>query len=155
MEYTSRAVGNAALTTGIIGTSLGALSGAGGLAGLFGLGPRPAPADPGDKPVTRYEMGLFKEIADKNDEIVLLKANQYSDNKDAGLQAQISQQAVWNATAGATLGCLTQQIQQLQSMTKLMIPNSSVAPGWGAVVVEPVIAPAAAAQGTGTTTTGG
>lgn len=149
MEYTSRAVGNAALTTGIIGTSLGALSGAGGLAGLFGLGPRPAPADPGDKPVTRYEMGLYKEISEKNDEIVLLKANQYSDNKDAGLQAQISQQAVWNATAGATMGCLAQQIQQLQGMTKLMIPNSSVAPGWGAVTVEPTPAPATA------TTTGG
>lgn len=152
MEYTSRAVGNAALTTGIIGTSLGALSGAGGLAGLFGFGPRGPvpPMDPGDKPVTRYEMGLFKEIADKNDEIILLKANQYSDNKDAGLQAQISQQAVWNATAGATIGCLTQQIQQLQSMTKLMIPNANVAPGWGAVTVEPTPAPA-----TATTTTGG
>lgn len=149
MEYTSRAVGNAALTTGIIGTSLGALSGAGGLAGLFGLGPRPAPADPGDKPVTRYEMGLYKEISEKNDEIVLLKANQYSDNKDAGLQAQISQQAVWNATAGATMGCLAQQIQQLQGMTKLMIPNGNIAPGWGAVTVEPTPAPAA------TTTTGG
>lgn len=147
MEYTSRAVGNAALTTGIIGTSLGALSGAGGLAGLFGLGPRPAPADPGDKPVTRYEMGLFKEIADKNDEIVLLKANQYADNKDAGLQAQISEQAVWNATAGATMGCLAQQIQQLQSITKLMIPNNNVAPGWGAVTVEPTPAPATATTG--------
>lgn len=149
MEYTSRAVGNAALTTGIIGTSLGALSGAGGLAGLFGLGPRPAPADPGDKPVTRYEMGLYKEISEKNDEIVLLKANQYADNKDAGLQAQISQQAVWNATAGATMGCLAQQIQQLQGMTKLMIPNGNIAPGWGAVTVEPTPAPAT------TTTTGG
>lgn len=150
MEFTSKAVGNAALTTGIIGTSLGALSGAGGLAGLFGIGPRPTPpADPGDKPVTRYEMGLFKEIADKNDEIVLLKANQYSDNKDAGLQAQISQQAVWNATAGATLGCLAQQIQQLQGVTKLMIPNANIAPGWGAVTVEPTPAPAT------TTTTGG
>lgn len=149
MEYTSRAVGNAALTTGIIGTSLGALSSAGGLAGLFGLGPRPAPVDPGDKPVTRYEMGLYKEISEKNDEIVLLKANQYADNKDAGLQAQISQQAVWNATAGATMGCLAQQIQQLQGMTKLMIPNANIAPGWGAVTVEPTPAPAT------TTTTGG
>lgn len=30
MEYASRAVGNAGLTTGIIGTALGALNGAGG-----------------------------------------------------------------------------------------------------------------------------
>jgi hypothetical protein len=31
MEYASRAVGNAGLATGIIGTALGALNGAGGL----------------------------------------------------------------------------------------------------------------------------
>lgn len=128
MEYTSRAVGNAALATGIIGTSLGALSGAGGLAGLFGFGPRPLPPDPGDKPVTRFEMGLYKEISEKNDEIVLLKANQYSDNKDIGLQAQISQQVAWNAGATATMGCLAQQIQQLQGITKLMIPEANIAP---------------------------
>lgn len=154
MEFTSKAVGNAALTTGIIGTSLGALSSAGGLAGIFGLGPRNAPpADPGDKPVTRYEMGLFQEINAKNDEITMLRANQYSDNKDLGLQAQISQQAVWNAGATATMGCLAQQIQQLQSVTKLMIPNGNIAPGWGAVVVEPAAAPVTA-QTTGTTTGG-
>jgi len=35
MEYTSRGVGNAALATGIIGTSLGALTGAGGLAAII------------------------------------------------------------------------------------------------------------------------
>lgn len=31
MEYASREVGNAGLTTGIIGTTLGALNGAGGI----------------------------------------------------------------------------------------------------------------------------
>lgn len=148
MEYASNAKANTGVALGAVGTGLGVLSGAGGLAGLLGIGPRNAPPpDPGDRPVTRYEMGLFKEISEKNDEIVLLKANQYADNKDAGLQAQINQQAVWNATAGATLGCLTQQIQQLQSMTKLMIPNSSIAPGWGAVTVEPTPAPATATAG--------
>lgn len=148
MEYASNAKANTGVALGAVGTGLGVLSGAGGLAGLLGIGPRNAPPpDPGDRPVTRYEMGLFKEISEKNDEIVLLKANQYADNKDAGLQAQINQQAVWNATAGATLGCLAQQIQQLQSMTKLMIPNSSVAPGWGAVTVEPTPAPATATAG--------
>lgn len=148
MEYASNAKANTGVALGAVGTGLGVLSGAGGLAGLLGIGPRNAPPpDPGDRPVTRYEMGLFKEISEKNDEIVLLKANQYADNKDAGLQAQINQQAVWNATAGATLGCLAQQIQQLQSMTKLMIPNSSIAPGWGAVTVEPTPAPATATAG--------
>ena len=148
MEYASNAKANTGVALGAVGTGLGVLSGAGGIAGLLGIGPRNTPpADPGDKPVTRYEMGLFKEISEKNDEIVLLKAEQYADNKDAALQAQINQQAVWNATAGATMGCLAQQIQQLQGMTKLMIPNSSVAPGWGAVTIEPTPAPATATTG--------
>ena len=155
MEYASKAVGTAALTTGIIGTSLGAIASAGGVAGILGLGGRQAPADPGDKPVTRYELGLVREIGDKNDEIVLLKANQYSDNKDLGLQAQISAQAVWNATAGAAIDCINKQIQQLQSMTKLVIPNGNVAPGWGAVLVEPVLAPTSANQSSTSTATGG
>lgn len=148
MEYASNAKANTGVALGAVGTGLGVLSGAGGLAGLLGIGPRNAPPpDPGDRPVTRYEMGLFKEISEKNDEIVLLKAEQYADNKDAGLQAQINQQAVWNATAGATMGCLAQQIQQLQSVTKLMIPNGSIAPGWGAVTIEPTPAPATATTG--------
>ena len=148
MEYASNAKANTGVALGAVGTGLGVLSGAGGLAGLLGIGPRNAPPpDPGDRPVTRYEMGLYKEISEKNDEIVLLKAEKYADNKDAGLQAQINQQAVWNATAGATMGCLAQQIQQLQSVTKLMIPNSSVAPGWGAVTIEPTPAPATATTG--------
>ena len=36
MEYASKAVGTAGLSLGIIGTSLGALAGAGGLAGWLG-----------------------------------------------------------------------------------------------------------------------
>lgn len=131
MEYTSRGVGNAALATGIIGTSLGALSSAGGLAGIFGLGPKnappPPPPDPGDRPVTRYEMGLFKEISEKNDEIVLLKAAQYSDGKAAGLQAQISEQVAWNAAANVTMANIAGQIQQLYGITKLMVPSSNIA----------------------------
>lgn len=39
MEYASRAVGNAGLATGIIGTALGALNGAGGL-DFLNFGPR-------------------------------------------------------------------------------------------------------------------
>ena len=127
MEYASRAVGNAGLTTGIIGTALGAMAGAGGLAGLLGFNPQ-RPQDPGDKPVTRYEMGLIQQINDRDNEIVLLKANQYADNKDDGLQAQINQQAVWTAGATATMGFMTQQIQALYGITKLMIPESAISP---------------------------
>lgn len=46
MEYASKAVGNAGLTTGIIGTALGAMASAGGVAGLLGVNPQKPPVDP-------------------------------------------------------------------------------------------------------------
>ena len=140
MEYASKAVGTAGLSLGIIGTSLGALAGAGGLAGLLGVRPGPG-GDPGDRPVTRYEMGL---IAENNQ----LKAQQYTDMRAAGLQQQISGQAVWNATQEGIMRCQNQQIQQLYSLTKLVVPNGNVSPGWGpveVVPVTPIVAPATVA----------
>lgn len=141
MEYASKAVGTAGLSLGIIGTSLGALAGAGGLAGLLGVRPGPG-GDPGDRPVTRYEMGLITENTQ-------LKAERYTDAKAAGLQAQIGQQAVWNATQEGVLRCQAQQLAQLYTLTKLTIPNGNVSPGWGpveVVPVAPIVAPAVAAE---------
>ena len=129
MEYASKAVGTAGLSLGIIGTSLGALAGAGGLAGLLGIRPNQG-GDPGDRPVTRYEMSL---IAENNQ----LKAQQYTDMRANGLQQQISQQAVWNATQEGVMRCQAQQLAQLYSLTQLTIPNGNVTPGWGPVVVAP------------------
>ena len=131
MEYASKAVGTAGLSLGIIGTSLGALAGAGGLAGLLGLRPGDRQnGDPGDRPVTRYEMGLITENTQ-------LKAQQYTDARANGLQAQIGQQAVWNATQEGVLRCQAQQLAQLFGMTRLTIPNANVSPGWGPVDVYP------------------
>lgn len=130
MEYASNAKGNAALTTGIIGTALGAMASAGGLAGLLGVKPANQTEDPGDRPVTRYEMGLIQENT-------ILKAQQYSDVRANGLQQQISNQAVWNATQEGILGMQRQQIDQLYSLTKLVVPNDSVTPGWGPVSIKP------------------
>ena len=86
-EYASNAKGNAALTTGIIGTALGginALGGLGAIGGLFGNNNKqqpvvvpppppfpppfgPFPPEPGDRPVTRYEMGLWQRINEQGD----------------------------------------------------------------------------------------
>lgn len=134
MEYASKSVGNAALTTGIIGTALGVLDGFGGIANLFG--PR-QPMDPGDRPVTRHEMDLYQQINAANAEIASLKGQKYTDVVANGLQQQLSTQAVWNATQAANLQCLQGQVAQLQGMTKLVIPNDSVMPGWGHVTVYP------------------
>lgn len=130
MEYASKAVGTAGLTLGIIGTSLGALAGAGGLAGVLGVRPGNQGGDPGDRPVTRYEIGLISE----NNQ---LKAQQYADMRAYGLQQQISQQAVWNATQEGVLRCQAQQLAQLYTLTQLTIPNGNVSPGWGPVNIFP------------------
>lgn len=155
MEYASRAVGNAGLATGIIGTALGALNGAGGL-DLLNVGPR-RPRDEGDIPVTRHDMGLYRELSEKDFKIASLEANKYTDQQvrelsdkmnakiDAfaaqtgmrfdGVQQQLNAQSVWNATQQGVLGCLQGQVAQLQSMTQLVIPNRSVMPGWGPVEI--------------------
>ena len=127
VQYASNGKANLAVTLGAIGTGLGAMAGAGGLAGLFGMTPN---NDPDNKPVTRYEMGLISENT-------LLKANQYADTRANGLQAQISQQSVWNATQEGLIRAQAQQIQQLYSLTKLVVPNDSVMPGWGSVSIKP------------------
>lgn len=153
MEYASKNVANAGLATGIVGTALGAMNGVGGLAGLLGFHPN-QPMSDGDRPVTRYEMGLYQEINAEKTENSLLKAQMYADKGDSGLQQQIGAQAVWNATQMGAIQMLQGQIAQLYSMTKLTIPNGNINPGWGGATVIPT--PVASIQNTQTNTgTGG
>ena len=132
VQYASNGKGNLGVTLGAIGTGLGALSGNGGLNALFGRS-----TDPEDRPVTRYEMKLIQESIAKDNEIALLKAQMYSDNKAAAIQAEIGNQNVMNATREGILGMQKAQIDQLYSMTKMVIPNTAVTPGWGGVSVKP------------------
>lgn len=135
MEYASNAKGNAALTTGIIGTALGAINSVGGIGGLLGVG---KPQTEGDRPITRYEMGLYQQINEKNNEITLLKANEFSMAQSNVLQQQMNAQAVYNAQSNTMLGVLQQQIQ---SVTRLMVPNENLAPGYGRAFVAAYPAP--------------
>ena len=145
MEYASRAVGNAGLTTGIIGTALGALNGAGGLAGLMGNG---APRHESDEFITRYEADMMTKLEEKDRQIALLEADKYTDQKIAemyekidrrfgAVEGQLAQQAVYNATNNGAINCIQGQIAQLYSLTRLVVPNASVMPGWGNVTVTP------------------
>ena len=84
----SKGVANAGLTTGIIGTSLGALNalgGAGGLlGGLFGgnCGNAWNMAGCSDNMlINRYELGQSQEIESLKSQIALRDANTYSDSK--------------------------------------------------------------------------
>ena len=153
VQYASNGKANAALTTGIIGTSLGAIASMGGLAGLLGLAPQDS--DPNEKPVTRYEMGLIRDTMAKDSEIAALKGQLYTDNKIAGIQAEISAQAVWNATQEGVIRLQAAQLAQLYGMTKLVIPNDNVAPGWGPAFVVPGVPPIPTVQATPPTVSSG
>ena len=149
-EFASKGVAGAGLGTGIAGLSLGVLNAMGGcglLGGLFnGNG-----CCSENTAVNRYELNLNQEIAAKDSRIGLLESQIYVDQKLTdvvkdytaqinNLQAQISQQAVYNATMNGTVSCIQGQIAQLQSLTKLVVPNTSVCPGWGNVTITPAAA---------------
>ena len=143
MEYASKGVGTAGLTTGIIGTALGAM-GTGILPGLFNGNGNCCNSD--NMPVNRYEASQNARIAQLETEVKLRDANTYTDQKILevyryfdgkleGVNAAICQQNVYNATNTAALNCMSGQIAQLMSLTKLVVPNGSICPGWGDVTV--------------------
>jgi hypothetical protein len=81
-NYASNGKANAALTTGIIGTSgfgLSLLNGMGGLGGLFGGGARPICSE--DHVINRYEAAQAAKIAELETEVKLRDANTYTDQK--------------------------------------------------------------------------
>lgn len=101
--------------------------------------------------VNRYEMELQQKIAALESGIALRDANIYNDGKvlelyryvDGKLEAvnaRLAEQAVFNAASTATQNCMAAQINQLFGLTKLVIPNGSVCPGWGNVTVTPAAA---------------
>lgn len=149
-EFASKGVAGSGLGLGIAGTALGVLNG-GWLGNVFGnIGPRCVT----DAPVNRYELGLEQKIASLESGIALRDANIYNDSKVLelykyidgkleGINSKLCDQAVFNATQTAAMNCMGGQIAQLYALTKLVVPNSSVCPGWGTVTVTPATAPAA------------
>ena len=148
-EFASKGVAGAALGTGIAGTALGILNG--GLGNILG-GNMWNNGCSDNCYVNRYELDLENKIVSKDSEIALLKSNIYTDQKlvdlYTNLQAQLNtikenqnavnmQQAVYNGTNTATISCIQNEIAQLQGLTKLVVPNTSVCPGWGNVTITP------------------
>ena len=145
-EFASNAKGNAALTTGIIGTAgvgLGLLSNL-----LGGNNPNCMGGCSENTMVNRYELDQAGKIAKLESDIALRDANTYNDQKllelykyvdgkFARVEHEICEQKVYNATNIATVNCIANQVNQLFALTKLVIPNGSICPGWGNVTVAP------------------
>lgn len=154
-EFASAGVGNAGLTTGIIGTALGFLN-SGGLGGIFGggmgMGNNPASLASvalqlGDHYATKEDLKYARELAEKDSEISLLKSEQNTEikisdvyerlirriNQDAKEQADWNAaQSVNNAHVSAAIATNAGSIAALQSViggiTKTVVPKTAICP---------------------------
>lgn len=149
-DYASKGVGTAGLTLGVIGTALasGILNG-NGLGGLFGNTNNPASS-------------AVYQLSQKDNEIALLKAQQYSDNKIAVLTERVSNLEA-RVLADEKTDPLRDQLlgERIAGLSAIVnrisapfVPNYAVAPGWGPAMVAPLpppFPPAAVSGGTTTT----
>lgn len=137
-EFASKGVAGSGLGLGIAGTALGVLNG--GLGNLLGTNYNNCGCSD-NMMVNRYELSQEQKIAKLETEVALRDANIYSDQKLSevykdlsarinGLEAGLNAQAVYNATNTATINCIQGQVAQLFGLTKLVVPNTSVCPGY-------------------------
>lgn len=156
-EYASKGVANTGLGFGIAGTTLGLLGGGNVLNGLLGGNRRDTVADMAaammmasaaarttatcseDHTINRYEAAQAARIAELESEKRLRDANTYTDSKMLdmykdinsrlrGIEEQLAQQAVYNATNNGLIGCLQNQVATLMGMTKTVIPDDNICP---------------------------
>ena len=145
-NYASNGKANAALTTGIIGTSgfgLSLLNSMGGLGGLFGGARGPVCSE--DHVINRYEAAQAARIAELETEVKLRDANTYTDQKildvykyfdgeNKEIRATIcemkAQQGVINANLTTGLDVLKSQVAGTQALvngiTRTAVPSSAI-----------------------------
>ena len=151
MNYASKGLAGTALGTGIGGLAVALANG--GLGNIFGgWGANNNCHE--NMPVNRYELNLQQENASLKSQIALRDANTYSDQKLLELYkyfdgevkdirstmcANDKAQAVINAKFESGFAILNTQVASINNtianLTKTVIPNSSVCPGWGNVAV--------------------
>ena len=151
-EFASKGLAGSGLGLGIAGTALGLLNGNGLLGGLFGNGA----VCSDDRCVNRYELGQESKIAKLESDIALRDANTYNDQKMLELYKYVDgefkdirktmcandkAQAVINAKFESGIEILGSQVASVSgtvsSLTKTIIPNANICPGWGNVCVQP------------------
>lgn len=158
-QGTFNSVGSAAGIASFLGLNAANLLGGIGYANPYARGGAVEVITSDDKPISRYEAAMMDNLAKKDAEIAQLKADKYTDEKMVEVtkyvdgkieslakevrankeeQAAINlQQATYNGVNTATIQCMQGQIAQLLGLTKLVVPNTSVCPGWGNVTITP------------------
>ena len=138
----SQGVGGAALGLAIPGT-LAFLNQIGGIGGLFG----------GNQNV---QCNDTRTISALESEIAMLKAEKYTDSVGTGVYAELNKKyielaqfiadldkrnAVFEAVNAERINCLSGRVAAIETLTKLVVPNTSVCPGWGNVTITPATTP--------------
>ncbi len=152
-HYASNGKGNLGVTLGSIGVGLGVLSG--GLGNILGGGRNNSCGCNSDNaPVNRYEAAMQAKISELETEVKLRDATTFTlgevgklrddmVNRYERMEREISDQKVFNAAQIGTISCIQNQIAQLYGLTKLVIPNGAVCPGFGNVTITPAAAASA------------
>jgi hypothetical protein len=141
-NYANKGVAGAGLGLGIAGTALGLLNGNGLGNILGGCGCN------GNAGYSRYDAEKDARIANLETEVKLRDANFYSlsevgklrdymEHRFDKVEHELCENRVYNATNTAAVSCLQAQVAQLAGLTKVVIPNTSICPGWGNVTVAP------------------
>jgi hypothetical protein len=133
-SYASSGVGTAALTTGIIGTTLASGILNNGLGGIFGGNQNPTAS-------------ASYQLSQKDTRIAQLEAEKYADGKFFALSEKVAsiegRVATIEKTEPLRDQILGERIANLQNMLygicKPMVPNYALAPGYGPAVVAPFI----------------
>ena len=136
--------GRGTTALGIIGTVLGGL----GASGVNLLGAGGGCADSYATAIAQKdsEIAYWRGQDKTNEKISAAYANletqinalaaEVRGNRNA--QCEINtQQAVYNGVNTGTINCLQGQIATLMGLTKTVVPNSNVCPGWGNVTITP------------------
>ena len=157
-EFASKGVAGAGLGLGIAGTALGLLGGNanGLLGGVLGTNYNNMCGCSESQLVNRYELAQESKIAELQSQIALRDANTYNDQKllevykyfdgeikdiRATMCDTNAKQGIINAKFESAVDVLGSQVSSISStisgLTKTVIPNANVCPGWGSVCVSP------------------
>lgn len=135
VERNTHGIAVGGLTTGVIGTALGALN-SGLIPGLLGGNAATCSENMG---VNRYELSMQRELTNKDMEIAYLKGRdaaksdslelyKYVDGKFACIERELADQRVFNATQIGTISCIQGQVAALMGLTKTIVPITNVCP---------------------------
>ena len=136
-EYASKGVAGSGLGLGIAGTALALLQG-GGLGGLLGGGWGNCGC--GGNAALAGGMGLAA-LAEKDAKIAQLSAELDTDRKLIAVWDNLNTKREATDKEVATLKAKCDYMQYiLGNITKVVVPNTAVCPGWGDITVTPATA---------------